>query len=286
MAQTVYYCIAQHIPDPFRQEQRNLGVFVRKGSLVRAKFIGETGPGQFDKRRLRGFQYPEVYIQWIDYWRSLLDSENPIAELVQTSGANYRVIEGGEVTDAGEDALDDVLNYLYSLLVSEGGFREALGGLEEDASTRLTDAISTALESAKILAVRGSPLPEVPHPVETNAEVTGAIQVAHRPSFIQRNGKLYVMESVDFTARDKERARDHAGLASFMFEDLKKEFGDKVHTIAIVQYRPEDKQDSEPVRYGLSILQSESNELTEWFNPEEQKRFIDTRKRIALISGH
>ena len=282
MAQTISYCIAQHIPDPFRQEQRNLGVFVRKGSLVLAKFIGETIPGQFDKRRLRGFQYPEIYMQWIDYWRSLLDSENPIAELVQTSGANYRVIEGGEVTDVGEDALEDVLSYLYSLLVSEGGFREALGGLEESASTRLNDAISTALKSANILAIKDALLPEVPHPVEINVEVNGAIQVAHRPSFIQRDGKLYVMESVDFTARDKERARDHAGLASFMFEDLKRELKDEVYTIAIVQYRPEDAEESEPVRYGLSILRSESNELTEWLNPEAQKQFIDTRKRIAL----
>ena len=94
------YWIAQHISDLFRNEPRNIGVFVRIGDNTAARFLGETNGGQIDGRKLRGLNHPDVYRQWVDYWRSQL-SEESLDELVEHSGSHYRVLDAGQVTDTG-----------------------------------------------------------------------------------------------------------------------------------------------------------------------------------------
>src|SRR5579862_8869860 len=125
----MHYLIAQHIPDPFRQEPKNVGVVVAGAGEVRARFVGEVAPGQYDGRKTRWFAFPDVYRQWIDYWRSLLSSTAP-DDLARFSGPHFRLVDGGDLATADHPSPDDAANFLYALLVSEGGFVEALEGAD------------------------------------------------------------------------------------------------------------------------------------------------------------
>ena len=123
---TAQYWIAQHVEDLFRNEPRNIGIFVKLGDRILAKFVGETEDHQIDRSKTRGFQYPDVYTQWVEYWRTQI-LENNIEAVTNRNGAHYRVIPAGQITDALQDAPEDILNYLYAMLVSEGRFKEAIG---------------------------------------------------------------------------------------------------------------------------------------------------------------
>jgi hypothetical protein len=119
---SAHYWIAQHIPDVFRNEPRNVGVFVQVRDEIAARFFGEYIPGEpIDGRRLRGMPAADVYRQWVGFWRSeMIDAS--IQSVVESSVGNYRVIEGGAVTDVGGDTAEDVADYLYSVLVSGGDY--------------------------------------------------------------------------------------------------------------------------------------------------------------------
>ena len=47
-------------------------------------------------------------------------------QVIRSSGSYYRVTEGETIDDTGPDGAGEIVRYLYSLLVSEGGFREAV----------------------------------------------------------------------------------------------------------------------------------------------------------------
>src|SRR5579871_2931405 len=106
------YLIAQYVADPFRQEPRNVGVFVDDGVTTKARFVAETDSGQYDGRKLRGFAYPDVYRQWVDYWRSTI-AEMSLDAIADAGSANFRVVTGGELTGEAPYSIDDATNYLY-----------------------------------------------------------------------------------------------------------------------------------------------------------------------------
>lgn len=270
-----HYWIAQHINDLFRNEPRNVGVFVRVGNQTAAKFFGEVG-GLIDGRKLKNFPYPEVYRQWIQYWRNQLLKNNPEL-LVNTSGPNYRVVEAGQITDAETDTPEDVANYLYALLVSEGGFREAMG-IEEAVIERgvapLEIDLANALQEKNLLANEGDLI--VGHPVRRGVTIFGR-QIRHKPAFFQENTKRYVMEAVDFTVSQKRRARDHAAWSAYMFRDI----GDpNTEAIAIVRAGEEDRE-IEDVKNGLVVLRNEAT-MVNWLRSDEREQFLEARQAIAM----
>ena len=61
------YWIAQHVSDLFRYEPSNIGVFVKIGDEIAARFWGESNDGIIDSRKLKSFSHPDVYKQWINY---------------------------------------------------------------------------------------------------------------------------------------------------------------------------------------------------------------------------
>ncbi len=288
MGNSTKYLVIQHLPDLFRQEPRNVGVVVAQGVNLAARFFGESNVGApLDGRKLRAFQYPDVYRQWVNYWRrTLAQGASALDELVQTSGQHFRVIEGGRLSDTGGDSIEDIANYAYSVLVSEGGLAEALGA-GQDAEVGLTvlnNEISAELSQAQILTAEDSGgLRFVRHPVIRGATVQGKAAEPHRPSFMQHNGALYLMETVDFTTSQRARTRDHAGLVAYMFSDIRgsAKHG-RVETRTVVRLRPEDEQE-DPVRYALAILRNESD-VVNWLDPEARKRFIEERVDVAHSS--
>lgn len=280
------YLIAQYIPDLFRREPKNVGVITWRGIEVVGRFFGETDTGEIDGRKIKSFRHPDIYRQWVTYWRSLLQRRGVegISQLLDPSVSNYRIIKGGEVSGTEEDAITDVLNYLYALIVSEGGLREALG-LSADlsmAAGNFKALVAEQFDAVQILAPENQQLPlGIAHPIYRNLPIPSSTAEPHKPSFVQQNGLLYVMEIIDFSIREKDRAKDHAGLTSYMFDDLKKQqLPNGVRTIAIIRKRDEDDEHAS-VRYGMAILREEAHEVVNWLHLDGRALFLQERVRIA-----
>jgi hypothetical protein len=271
-----HYWIAQHLDDLFRNEPKNIGVFVKSGASRCARFLGEDSSKQIDGRRLRALSHPEVYRQWLDFWRQGFDE--PAIDPLQLSGRHYRVIDGGDVTDIATDSCVDVANYLYSLLVSEGGLQEALGSEDDEAeraSAPLASEVLVAFRSLDILGDQAGLL--VPHPVQRNATVHGK-KSAYTPAFVQENGRLFVMEVVDFRSRYRQRSRDHAGWSAYLFRDVR-ESREDAEPIAIISVSGEDRDDPD-VEAGITVLENESR-IVHWNEDSERQRFLQERRDVA-----
>ena len=281
LAMNAKYWIAQYVSDVFRNEPRNVGVFVAIPGGVAGRFIGESDDKSVDGRRLRAFAYPEVYRQWLDYWREELKS-GQLDSLPRSSSANFRVCEGGTVDDIGNDSADAVAAFLYSTLVSNGGLEEALQSIDTEAAQRvyLPDEITSALAQMQLLGAEGSAAP-VPHPVRREHPIAGRRIVEYKPTFSQRNGALYVMEPVDFTGNRKKLSRDHAAWAALMFQDVREAAHDfEVRPVSVIKVTDEDTA-SEDVRNGLALLGSESS-IVNWLNDGERDQFLEDRRRVAF----
>lgn len=274
------YWIAQHVEDLFRNEPKNVGVFVRVGTDVAAKFFGESDGGSLDGRKLRSLPYPDVYRQWVDYWRDQISAG--CEEFEKASGSHYRVVEAGHVSDIDRDSAEEVASYLYSLLVSEGRFKEAvpIDGAgkdlmaEVDALT-LEEDLSQTLSQLDLLADDRNLL--VHHPIKRNPVIAGK-NLSHRPAFAQENGALYIMETVDFTATRKKRPLDHAGFSAYMFRDIREARG-KVEPIAIVRVDDQER-DSNDVQYGVAMLKNEAL-VVDWNDENQRDAFLEDRRRVA-----
>ena len=78
-----------------------------------------------------------------------------------------------------------------------------------------------------------------------------------------------------------DRARDHAGFVSFMFDDLRDALKADVVPIAIVRMSPGDENLAE-VRYGLSMLVKNAAEVINWNDAAARTGFIEARRQVAL----
>lgn len=281
------YYIAQVTPDLLRKEPANVGVFVVKGGRIAARFIGEKEPGgAIDKRKIRKLHFQDVYLQWVDYWKRVLaTSADPIPALRDANGDNYNVIPGGEVADTGTDTAEDVVAYLYPLLVSDGGLRESLGleevALPEVAVQKLVKELDDAFDYEGILIKDRRKTLEIPNPIMKGEPIKGAkSRHLHKPSYTQKNGVMHVMEAVDFTATNKSAVKDAAGFAAFMFEDIVANFRDSmaVKTIAIVRSTDEDET-SDDYKYGLDMLDGTATQMVMWNVATDRASFI--RERLA-----
>jgi hypothetical protein len=280
------YFLAQLVPDLLRRESVNVGVFVQKNGKVAARFVGERVPGgDLDGRKIRHLPHPDVYEQWVAYWRRVMrTSRDVMAELVRTNGGNFHVIAAGEVGHTGEDLPEVIVNYLYPLLVSDGGLVEALGqmGASADvANLDLRNSVESYFEAENILETAGQLF--VPHPVRKNAIVQGET-APHLPAYTQDSGILAVMETVDFATIQKARAKDHAGWTAFMFSDIKARYrqdGAKlVKPVAIVRIRFGDEDDP-TVRYSMSMLEKTSEQIVNWQIEKEREAFVRDCAEVA-----
>ncbi len=285
MSKMATYFIVQLVPDLFRREAVNVGVFVEKAGKVAARFVGEReDDGELDRRKIRHLIYPDAYSEWVTYWRRVAKKTGSIMdEVVRNTNGNFMVIPAGEVSDTADDSPESIANYLYPLLVSEGGLIEALGMRDDStdlANAKLKSLVNDAFEEAQILG-DDAPL-WVAHPVRTGVLVQGD-SAPHQPAYTQENGPLSVMELVDFTSPKRATVKDHAGWAAFMFADVRKRHGvpglPPVEPVAIVRLRPIDEDDS-TVRYGLNMLEKTSR-IVNWHDANQQKAFIRERVETA-----
>jgi hypothetical protein len=276
---TAEYWIAKYVEDAFRNETRNVGVFVRHKGEVVCKLIGERDDGSLDQRRIRGlFPYSGVYPQWHEYWRECV-AQNDLNAIVNAATENFYATYGGFVTDTGDDSATIVADFLYSLLISPGGVPEAYEWSEEaSVEVSLLADVSAAFADFRLLA--DNLKLEAPHPIERNRPVTGK-SVTHVPSFTQKNGHLYVMESIDLSLTKQKHIKERAGWMAYMFSDIRDEHPE-AESFSIV--RPDPDDGAEAVQYARSVLDKTSH-IIDWTNENQRNAFLQERRRVALTFG-
>lgn len=285
MSQTARYFIAQHVADLFRREPNNIGVFVRIDGNIRAKFFGETEAGTLNASKTRTLPFPGVYEQWVRYWRRTImqrDADAAWNEIQRTSRDNYQVLDGGILDRMGDDTIDEVVNFLYTALVSEGGIAAALGAPDEaEAAIRLTAAVESDLRKLHLL-VKGENLFEnVRHPIRRDVPVDG-VKATHLLSFVQTNGHPIIMEPIDLTVkRDKRRMEQRAGWASCVFEDILKKVP-STQAIAIVSTTAAEER-NESAAYALKLIEPYA-ETVNWLSDEQRQKFLLERQKVAFAN--
>lgn len=272
------YWLAKHIPDPLRAEPRNIGVIVSVGNAFAARFIGERDDGKgLDGRKLGDFAYPDVYRQWVAFWRGEL-AEKRIDEIVASATPHFVVVEGGEVADTGTDSASDVCQFLYTLLVSHGGAKVAFeleeATVEEIEKTKqLKEEIYDTFYDLNLMEEAG--LLAVAHPIQSDRNIQGR-NARHIPSFVQRNGHLFVYEVVDFTRRRKNAVTERAGFCAYMFSDIRAAIKN-AEPFSIV--RP--SEDTGGLEYAKSMLSAES-QVINWDDDNQRQEFLDKCMQVAL----
>ncbi len=292
------YAVAKHTPDLIRQEPRNVGVFLQWRGRTHARFLGQTKSGGIDRRVIRSkVLEPDVYEQWVSFWLAEIEKHSvydPIARrevrtgdhlffeyLSHMSKENFAIVEGGAVGRTLEaDTAEDILSFLFASLVGEGGFQAAvaataLEGEEEDGVLRAD--VSRAFKDLGILGRADEELIH-PHFVIPGLEISGTLPVPHRPDFVQRNGRTYVMATADFALAQKIRQQEHAGAAAFVFGDLKAAHGDRVETISICRM---DSQEDARVRWAVAALRKQADRFVDWDDDGSREAFLLERVKLA-----
>lgn len=270
------YWIAKYVEDPFRNETRNIGVIVSLNGIIAARFVGERDDGVFDARKLKGFIYPNVYTQWREYWRKKANSRN-LEAIVAASTPNFFVASGGEVDDTGSDTASDVCHFLFNLLVGKGVVEAFEWDASELPELDLATDITSALDQSSILA-NGAQL-YTPHPVVRSESVSGR-HVVHKPSYSQRNGRLYVMEHIDLSLTKINKVKERAGWMAYMFSDIKG-FDQNAQAYSLI--RPSRDEGVEQIEYAKSVLDGESI-IVNWSDRQERDKFLQERKIVAGVA--
>jgi len=114
------WLIAKYMPDLRRREPQNIGVILFEGGSALARFVAEDPASlEIDGRTARPmFSSWENYCDWVHFWRSSMGS-GPEKLLSRRAGENYFLERGGQVLAGAERDPRQLLDELYSMLVSE-----------------------------------------------------------------------------------------------------------------------------------------------------------------------
>lgn len=283
MTERVQYLIAQYQTDPFRKEPRNVGVVARMDGRTLTRFLGEDEAGLFDRRKLRSMQFPDVYLQWVDYWREVSKDVRSLEELLDSNQPNYSMVRGGKVHDTGTDSLEEVVDHLFTRFVGRG-FAEAMrkGDQVVVTSRKLANAIEIELVSMDILVEDDLQKEGVLHPVRRKHAIMGGGSVVFRPEFSQENGALYLIETFDFTGSQAKRLHDHAGYTAYMYRDMRSVKGPgKLKAISVVKTDPE-AEENEHIENSRKMLKRESEVVVDWNDEAQRKAFLEERRQVAV----
>jgi hypothetical protein len=292
------YAVAKYIPDLFRQEPRNVGVFVVEGPRAAVRLLGaREEDGKLDLRLHRWLQEDgAAYAEWFAYWRRTAqqynrtapqtggDEQRFVSELVEEGGGTFVVWEGGMyVPEADYDSCEDVADILFRQLVLTEDEQEGEES-EDDKPGRggsLYKEVRRIFAENRLLANRRQLEDPRNHLIRVEYPIKGTLDVAYRPQFSQQNGVLTVMENVDFGAFGEERVLHHALATARMFDDIRA--GNKLvplELVAIVHWSSD--RNEYPQEMGKASLASvEGLRLLNWDDAWERDRFVKERREAA-----
>lgn len=290
----VTYAVAKYVPDLFRQEPRNVGVFVANEEAAVVRLLGDAGSGKLDLRRAGPAREDgDIYAEWFAHWHRLVNRVNaspqraPVATELLTAlqadgGDMFAVWAGGDylVDDEDEENLEEIASELFGRLVT--GVEAEAEEDEETEQPKLHVEMKRIFQEAGILEDKRRRQQDVRHPIRMKEEVRGTLAVPYRPSFSQLNGKLTVIEDIDFAAIGEEKLQNHALSTAFMFRDIARARlqVEPVELITVVHLHPDRNQ--YPQEVGMAALKEvEGMRIVNWDIPRARDRFIEERIRVA-----
>src|SRR5437879_3340679 len=149
MTNSIQLAVIRYVPDPVRDEPRNVGVIAWRRGEVAARFVGEDEAGDLDRRSVSPRLIPDrqTYVEWINYWRSQLTAqsvEDPVRHvrvavgdagfleaLANATRGGFEVRLRGEVVEAEDWELGRVVKETFERLVESADWDEA-GDVEEE----------------------------------------------------------------------------------------------------------------------------------------------------------
>jgi hypothetical protein len=264
---TARYVIAKYIPDLQRMEPRNIGVIVWSPHGVQARFMAEreARPGEIDGRRAPRFLTSvTAYRQWVNYWRTQLNSQalEPVNSsesvqranhafvdvLIASTHGNFVLNDAGFVLDpVPAEELSDLTNYLYSTLVEDEGTDEPR---DLTLDTICDELISTAgLKSDPHFHTRLS--------LDVELNQLGVFETLEF-SYGYKNGSIQRLYQRVPLAGSHTAIRKNVHDCAWMFEKaIASRVVDKEQTAALV-YLPEEESIEPSVESMLSVLRSET----------------------------
>lgn len=287
MAKLVRVAVAKYVPDLIRNEPRNIGVFLATRDAAAARIVGDQGDAP-----PRLFNDLHLFEVWRAHWHQVVREAGPdcIDALIEDSGA-FHVIEAGEAALAEGEDVGSLVDHFFDRFVrakDEPGGKHK-GGKRQGAR-RLASEIRAVFKERSLLALPKRSLNVfIPHPIVERPPVAGTLDVPHHPTFVQENGRKYVMEHVDFDVEGPaglSGARDHALYAAYMLGDIQEhaERGGKTDELALIAIvnRSGRKAVAEQ-RYGLAALSAlDRIRIVHWDDIDERGAFIRDRERVAL----
>lgn len=282
MADSVQYLIAQHIADPLRQEPRNIGILARQGMLAGSRFIGEDQEGKMDGRKLRRFRFPDVYKQWVEHWKDAVVRVQDLDTLLDSAASHYRLVRGGAVVDVGADPVEEVIDYLFRMLVKDDGYAAAVQAAESVTATpSFRNELTNTFVNRKLLhSTMENTNIFISHPIVQDLELRGTSRAVYHPQFAQENGRLYIMEAFDLSRSRPKYLQSMAGLAAYMYRDINAQQKD-IEAISLIKGMDRADDDGD-VMNSLWMLEAES-EIVDWSNSAARAGFLADRERIAGI---
>lgn len=273
---TVKCHVAQYIPDLLRAEPRNVGVIVRRGDQVRARFVGETGSEKLDYRRVRKVvRNPETFDHWVQYWRSSLAEGVSIGRLQELTTQHFRLIASSEIADTEDDSLDSVCHYAFRLLV--GPPDEARIGIDEPDTEGAALPLRESIRKAFRPILDGDNI-HIPHPMVRDYVLSGS-KAEHTASFFQKNGRVWVMEPIDLGST---QASSYSESIAFRFDSWREVVADlECVTLLSVPL----KGLSEAGEYASGLLTNNSR-VVNWGDGQQRREFVEERERIAYGDGN
>ncbi|MEV7146708.1 hypothetical protein AB0O05_09495 [Streptomyces sp. NPDC093084] len=113
--------LVKYVPDPFRDEPKNIGVVVEEDGHGVLRFVGQHN-GVFDGRRARGVvRSPRTLKAWIEYVEYHLNAgsfREQVQRLSNRSGQNYRIDFRGSVGSDGAN-IQAIADDLFTELVGD-----------------------------------------------------------------------------------------------------------------------------------------------------------------------
>jgi len=288
------YAVAKYTPDLFRKEPRNIGVFVVGDNRVALRLLGERSDCVLDLRRVPwAQQHGSTFAEWHNHWRTTVEELNhtrlvgsdfqtfALARLVDGSQNAFAVVGGGRYIP-DDDGLDveDVADLLFRRLVT--GDPQVADDPEEDARGErfhLRRVVRSAFDERGLLAKRTRTSPTL---IQQEAEVLGTLKVPYKPAFSQRNGRLAVMEDVDFGQFGEDKARDHALYTAHMLADIRlgQQLAGPVDLYAIVHYASERNEYAQTL--GRAALEGvDGIQIINWDDMWDRERFLKIRAAAA-----
>lgn len=226
------FFLCQYVSDPFRQEPRNVGVIVQSKDGVACLFQGESEDGNVDGRKLRQFADPDNYRNWVHFWRRTAEKKASSLEraLLAANRDSFRVVSGGYLGDVASDSASQLVKFLFSSLVSNDEFDEAIG----NETPEVKSSPQLATEVAKMF--RQQELTEAfsrPNAIYRSRDLIGK-QRPWRFEFVQLNGQLVPMEVFDFRKGSQKAIDHHVAWACNAFTDVREANAKPTNPQAIV----------------------------------------------------